>query len=188
MFGGLVETVHLIVEATIGVPGNGDIAIDDVSFTPQCRWGWFKTNYNVSQVPGWWLHHAALYSKTHHTPNNYNHNQSWKIHHRNTAQSHTTPHSKTIPLSRFIPQNQTTPHRNPQHPLPNLARPPTQQPCWCWSHWAWFWPLCWHASRKLWNRLVCLVVQINFDLWILGIDKWISTFYLQLPMVWCTFD
>ena len=37
MLGGFVETVHLIIEATIGVPGKGDIAIDDVSFTPQCR-------------------------------------------------------------------------------------------------------------------------------------------------------
>jgi len=29
---------HIILEATVGIPGMGDIGIDDVSFTPQCKY------------------------------------------------------------------------------------------------------------------------------------------------------
>jgi len=33
---GIESEVQIIIEATVGIPGHGDIAIDDVSFTPEC--------------------------------------------------------------------------------------------------------------------------------------------------------
>jgi hypothetical protein len=33
---GIDQEINVIIEATVGIPGRGDIAIDDVSFTPQC--------------------------------------------------------------------------------------------------------------------------------------------------------
>jgi hypothetical protein len=31
-----VEAWRLVISATVGTPGHGDIAIDDISFTPHC--------------------------------------------------------------------------------------------------------------------------------------------------------
>jgi len=81
---GIEAEVQIIIEATVGLPGYGDIAIDDVSFTPECTFSGGDPTEPTTHITT--PHHTT----EHHTTEHHTTAQHTTAQHTTTQQTYPT--------------------------------------------------------------------------------------------------